>query len=96
MYSFLYFAISNRGKLEISNDLANDKNYDDIQTIYLLRLVNNLIDYVLITVYYLFLLYVKNFWDIIFMTKIGEIYSTNYDFRESEKYELSLEYLHAN
>ena len=98
MYSFLYFQISDKGTLQISNNISvsDNNNYKSIQTIYLLRLVNNLLDFILISVYYLFLLFVKNFWDIIFMTKIGEIYCTNYDFSESEKYELSLEYLTAN
>ena len=59
-------------------------------------MVNNLFDFILITVFYLFLLFVKNFWDIIFMNKIGEIYSANYEFSESEKDDLGLEYLCAH
>jgi hypothetical protein len=51
---------------------------------------------IMITVFYLFILFVKNFWDIIFMNKIGEIYSANYEFTESEKDDLGLEYLCAN
>ena len=80
MYSILYFVISNFGKMIITSDSTENEDHSNILVLYVLRLINNLFDFILITVFYLFLLFVKNFWDIIFMNKIGEIYSANYEF----------------
>ena len=96
MYCVLYLGISQSGTLEIKPDKKNTETYAKIKIIYILRLVNNLFDFIMITIFYLFILFVKNFWDIIFMNKIGEIYSANYEFTDSEKDDLGVEYLCAN
>ena len=96
MYCVLYLGISQSGTLKIKADKKNIETYSKIKIIYILRLVNNLFDFIMITIFYLFILFVKNFWDIIFMNKIGEIYSANYEFTDSEKDDLGVEYLCAN
>ena len=78
--------------LPVTTNLNHDlDNYKNIRKVYIYRLCDNFGDFVFISLFYLFLLYMENFWDFIFYKKIVSIQEADFDFRNSEKLQMDYE-----